>query len=130
MFFSDSVSVARKNLPPVSSAIFFSVSSSTSTLAIDHALVAKGVRDRHRRLAADAGADGVNLDAKRLRGLRRGLGHDLAHVVLAVGEQHDDLRFARLIAQAIDARGEAEPMAVPSSTVPICTRSRFCWSQS
>ena len=100
------MSVARKNFPPVSSAIFFSVSSSTSTLRHRQALVAEGVGDGHRRFAAHAGADGVNLDAQRLRGLRGGFGHDLAGVVLAVGEEHDDFRFAGLIAQAIDARGE------------------------
>ena len=70
------------------------------------ALVAEGVGDGHRRLAAHAGADGVNLDAERLRGLRGGFGHDLAGVVLAVGQEHDDLRFARLLAQAVDARGQ------------------------
>ena len=68
-------------------------------------LVAIGVRDGHRRIAPHAGADGINFHAKGLRGLGRGVGRDLAHVVFAVGQQHDDFRFARLVTQAIDARG-------------------------
>ena len=109
MFFSDSVSVARKNFPPVSSAIFFSIVFIDIDLGHDQALVAIGVGDGHGRFAAHAGADGVNLHAQRLRGLGRGFRHDFAHVVFAVGEEHDDLRFAGLIAQPIDAQRDGRP---------------------
>src|SRR5262252_9394204 len=70
------------------------------------ALITKGIGHRHRSFAPDTGSDGINLHTKRLRGLRRRLGRDFAHIVFTVGEQHDDFRFARLITETVHARGE------------------------
>src|SRR5215472_5606563 len=72
------------------------------------ALIAKGIGHRHRSFAPNAGSDSINLHAERLCGLRRRAGRDFAHVIFTVGEQYDDLRFARLITETVHARRECE----------------------
>src|SRR5207245_11312897 len=62
-------------------------------------LVAEHVLHRKRREAARAGADGVDLDTEGGGGLGGGLGRDAPRVLLAVGEENDELALGGRRAQ-------------------------------
>ena len=84
-----------------------------------------GIKDRSRRDAVDPGADRVEMDLQRLDRFCGGVRRNLAGVIFSIGQENNDAAFRSLSFNRFAAAAMPEPMAVPSSTSPICTRSRF-----
>ena len=109
---SDSGSVARKNSPPVRSAIRLSRPSSIWTSVITVFWLTAPVNgscdlDRHRDASAAPDQDRVDAHLHRLGHVGRRAGIDLTRVVRAVGDEHHHPALRLRAAQARERGGEA-----------------------
>ena len=76
-------------------------------LAVDRA--PERINERKRSIAATARADSIDFDPEGLGRFGRGQGRDPAHVVVAIGQEHDDFRFGLFVFEAVGGRGEGRP---------------------